>query len=67
MCTLNLINRSIELEENTYNLQTKAHVLYKMKDHKNALQTAQKAKKQAIRKATSTTIIEKLIKKIEAE
>ncbi|WP_292889454.1 thioredoxin domain-containing protein [Nonlabens sp.] len=66
-CALTLVNRSIELEENTYNLQTKAHVLYQMKDHKKALQTAQKAKKQAARNASSTTIIEELIKKIEAE
>ena len=67
VCALNLVNRSIELEENTYNLQTKAHVLYKMKDHKKALQTAQKAKKLAVRSGTSTEVIEELIKKIKAE
>lgn len=66
-CALSLVNRSIELEENGYNLQTKAHVLYKMEDHKEALQTAQKAKKIAARSGTSTTIIEELIKKIETE
>lgn len=66
-CALSLVNRSIELEENGYNLQTKAHVLYKMEDHKEALQTAQKAKKLVARSGTSTTVIEELIKKIEAE
>jgi hypothetical protein len=38
-----------------------------MEDHKEALQTAQKAKKLVTRSGTSTTIIEELIKKIEAE
>ncbi|WP_339685607.1 thioredoxin domain-containing protein [uncultured Nonlabens sp.] len=66
-CALSLVNRSIELEEKGYNLQTKAHVLYKMKDHKESLKTAQKAKKRAARSGTSTTIIEELIKKLEAE
>jgi len=66
-CALNLVNRSIELEENNYNLQTKAHVLHKMKEPKKALHTAQKAKNLAARSGTSTAIIEELIKKIEAE
>lgn len=66
-CALTLINRSIELEKNVSNLETKAHLLHKMKDLKMALKTAKKAKKLAARNGESTAIIEQLIEQIETE
>jgi hypothetical protein len=66
-CAITLINRSIELEENNYNLQTKAHLLHKIGENKEALKTAKAVKKGADRKGVSTVTIQKLIDKIEAE
>ncbi|MEN8898848.1 MAG: thioredoxin domain-containing protein [Nonlabens sp.] len=66
-CALTLINRSIELEENTSNLETKAHLLFKMKETKSALKTAKRARKLASRSGESTSIIEDLIENIEAK
>ncbi|WP_298956023.1 thioredoxin family protein [uncultured Nonlabens sp.] len=66
-CAIVLINRSIELEENVSNLETKAHLLHKIGENKKALRTAKRAKKLANRNNESTTIMEQLIEKIEAE
>lgn len=66
-CALTLINRSIELEKNVSNLETKAHLLFKMKETKSALKTANKAKKLATRNGESTAIIEDLIENIEGK
>jgi thioredoxin 1 len=67
ICAITLVNRSIELEENNSNLQTKAHLLHKIGKNKEALKTAKAAKKRADRNSESTVMIEKLIEKIEAE
>jgi thioredoxin-like negative regulator of GroEL len=66
-CAIALINRSIELEKNNSNLQTKAHILHKMGENKEALKTAKTVKKRGDRIGESTVMIEKLIEKIEAE
>jgi thioredoxin len=66
-CAITLINRSIELEKNNSNLQTKAHLLHKIGENKEALKTAKAVKKRGDRKGESTLMIEKLIEKIEAE
>lgn len=66
-CAIVLINRSIELEENVSNLETKAHLLHKIGEDKKALKIAKRAKKLANRNNESAAIVEQLIEKIEAE
>ena len=66
-CALVLINRSIELETYVSNLETKAHLLHKLGDSKQALKTAKKAKKLASQEGESTAIIEQLMEQIKAD
>ena len=63
-CALILIQRSIELEEFTSNLETYAHLLAKNGDNKKALKIAKKAKRRAERNNEFTGIIEELIEKL---
>lgn len=66
-CALILIQRSIELEEFTSNLETYAHLLAKNGDHKKALKIAKKAKRRAEKNNEFTGIIEELITLLNAD
>ncbi|KEZ93024.1 thioredoxin family protein [Nonlabens ulvanivorans] len=65
-CALILIQRSIELEEFTSNLETYAHLLAKNGENRKALKMAKKAKRKAEKNNEFTGIIEELITKLEA-
>lgn len=65
-CGLILIQRSIELEEFTSNLETYAHLLYKNGDKKEALKIAKKAKKRAKENNEFSGIVDELIAKLSA-
>lgn len=66
-CALILVQRSIELEEFTSNLETYAHLLSKNGNKKKALKVAKKAKKRAEKNNEFTGIIEELITQLNAE
>lgn len=65
-CALVLIQRSIELEEFTSNLETYAHLLAKSGENKKALKIAKKAKKRAKKNSEFTGIIDELIEQLDS-
>ncbi|GAK94481.1 hypothetical protein JCM19298_54 [Nonlabens ulvanivorans] len=65
-CALILIQRSIELEEFTSNLETYAHLLAKNGEKRKALKIAKKAKRRAEKNDEFTGIIDELIAKLDA-
>jgi thioredoxin 1 len=65
--SIKLIKRSIELNENYYNLDTYASLLYKTGAYSEAITKANKAIKKAKEEGVSYTSTKELIKKIEKE
>jgi len=65
-CGLILIQRSIELETFTSNLETYAHLLAKNGNNKKALKIAKKAKRKANKNDEFTGIIDELIEKLDS-
>ncbi|WP_240642292.1 thioredoxin family protein [Nonlabens xiamenensis] len=66
-CALVLANRSIELETFTSNLETKAHLLYKLNQNAQAKKAALKAKRHAQKNGDFTGIIDELLDKLATE
>lgn len=64
---LEWINKSIELDNNSYNTDTKAHLLYKMKRYAEALKVAEESVILGRKNDTDTVSTEKLIEKIKKD
>lgn len=64
LCALNLVDRSIELTPFSSNLETRAHVLYKLGRIKDAKKAAQTARDFAFKNGESTAIIDTLIEQM---
>ncbi len=65
-CALVLIQRSIELKEQSTNLSTYAHLLHKSGDSKKALKVAKNARKIAKKTRQSTQAIDSFIAQLQA-
>jgi thioredoxin 1 len=63
-CALNLINRSIELTPSRLNLETRAYILHKQNNLKEARKAAKKARNFALKNGESTTTIDALMQKL---
>lgn len=63
-CALNLANRSIELAPFTANLETRAHILQKQGNVKEARKAAKTARDFALKAGESTALIDALIEKL---
>ena len=60
------INKSIEQEKNSFNLDTKASLLYKLGKKKEALKAAEESVKLAGEEGSDPSATEELISKIKA-